>query len=129
MPGIERLSIDLLTAEAGELLQLGIPAVALFPVVPAEKKSLLAEEAWNPDGLVQRAVAALKSTVPDLAVITDVALDPYTSHGQDGLIDESGYVVNDMTVDALVRQALSHARAGADVVAPGPASGLEPERR
>ncbi len=118
MPGIERLSIDLLLAEAEELHGLGIPAIALFPVTPAEKKSLDAAEAYNDDGLVQRAVRALKQHVPELGVITDVALDPFTSHGQDGLIDESGYVLNDETVDVLVRQALSHAAAGADIVAP-----------
>ncbi len=118
MPGVERLSIDLLLAEAGELAALGVPAVALFPVTPAEKKSDDAREAFNPDGLAQRAVRALKDRYPDLGVITDVALDPFTSHGQDGLIDEQGYVLNDETVDVLVRQALSHAEAGADVVAP-----------
>jgi len=118
MPGIERVSIDLLLKEAEELLALGIPAVALFPVTPAEKKSEDAREAWNPDGLAQRAVRALKKAFPELGVITDVALDPFTTHGQDGLIDDSGYVLNDETVAVLVRQALSHAEAGADVVAP-----------
>jgi porphobilinogen synthase len=118
MPGIERLSIDLLVAQAREALSLGVPALALFPVVSADKKSLRAEEAWNPDGLVQRAVKSLKDALPDLGVITDVALDPYTTHGQDGIIDDSGYVLNDVTSDALVQQALSHADAGADVVAP-----------
>ena len=118
MPGIERLSIDLLLEEAEELVELGIPAIALFPVTPEAKKSLLAEEAWNPDGLVQRAVRALKQELPQLGVITDVALDPFTSHGLDGLTDENGYVVNDETVAVLVRQALSHAEAGADIVAP-----------
>jgi len=118
MPGIERLSIDLLVAQAREALSLGVPALALFPVVSAEKKSLRAEEAWNPDGLVQRAVKSLKDALPDLGVITDVALDPYTTHGHDGIIDDSGYVLNDITSDALVQQALSHADAGADVVAP-----------
>ena len=118
MPGVERLSIDLLVAKAKKLVELGIPAVALFPVVGDEKKSLLAEEAYNPDGLAQRAVRALKSAVPELGVITDVALDPFTSHGQDGLLDESGYVLNDPTIDVLVKQALSHAEAGADIVAP-----------
>jgi porphobilinogen synthase len=118
MPGIERLSLDELLQEAAELVQLGIPAIALFPVIPAERKSEDAAEAWNPDGLAQRAVQALKQAQPELGVITDVALDPFTSHGQDGLIDATGYVVNDATVDALVRQALSHAAAGADVVAP-----------
>lgn len=118
MPGIERLSIDLLLEEAAQLVELGIPAIALFPVTPEAKKSLLAEEAWNPDGLVQRAVRALKQALPQLGVITDVALDPFTSHGLDGLTDENGYVVNDETVAVLVRQALSHAEAGADIVAP-----------
>ena len=118
MPGIERLSIDLLVAQAREALSLGVPALALFPVVSADKKSLRAEEAWNPDGLVQRAVKSLKDALPDLGVITDVALDPYTTHGQDGIIDDSGYVLNDITSDTLVQQALSHADAGADVVAP-----------
>lgn len=118
MPGVERLSIDLLVAAAGEWVSLGIPAVALFPVTPLEKKSLGAEEAWNPDGLAQRATRALKAAYPELGVITDVALDPFTSHGQDGIIDEEGYVVNDITVEALVRQALSQAEAGADILAP-----------
>ncbi|MEA1888350.1 MAG: porphobilinogen synthase [Pseudomonadota bacterium] len=118
MPGVERLSIDLLCALGERLLSLGVPAVALFPVVAVDKKSDLAEEAYNPDGLAQRAVRALKQAVPELGVITDVALDPFTSHGQDGLIDETGYVINDETVAVLVRQALSHAEAGADVVAP-----------
>ncbi len=118
MPGIERLSIDLLVAQAKEAQSLGVPALALFPVVPAGKKSLRAEEAWNPDGLVQSAVKSLKDALPDLGVITDVALDPYTTHGQDGIIDDSGYVLNDITSEALVQQALSHANAGADVVAP-----------
>lgn len=118
MPGVERMSIDLLVTEAKELRELGIPAIALFPVTPLEAKSDDAREAFNPNGLAQRAVRALKSEVPELAVITDVALDPFTSHGQDGLIDESGYVLNDETVDVLVKQALSHAEAGADIVAP-----------
>jgi len=118
MPGVERLSIDLLLEEARAVYALGIPAIALFPVVEADGKSDGAEEAWNPDGLVQRAVRALKKTLPELGVITDVALDPYTSHGQDGLIDEDGYVTNDKTVEALVKQALSHAQAGVDIVAP-----------
>lgn len=118
MPGIERLSIDLLVEQAREVAGLGIPALALFPVVPAERKSLDASEAWSSDGLVQRTVAALKDALPDLGVLTDVALDPYTTHGQDGIIDEAGYVLNDVTSEALVRQALSHAAAGADVVAP-----------
>jgi porphobilinogen synthase len=118
MPGVERLSLDLLVDEARLLAELGVPAIALFPVTPAERKSADAREAWNPDGLAQRAVCALKAALPGLGVITDVALDPFTTHGQDGLIDESGYVVNDATVEALIRQALSHAEAGADVVAP-----------
>jgi porphobilinogen synthase len=118
MPGVERLSVDELLREAAICLELGIPALALFPVVPAEKKSLDAAEAWNPDGLAQRAVRALKAALPELGVITDVALDPFTTHGQDGIIDAEGYVVNDITVEALVRQARSHAEAGADVVAP-----------
>jgi porphobilinogen synthase len=118
MPGIERLSIDLLLEEAAELAALGMPAVALFPVTPTELKSLDAREAYNPDGLAQRAVRALKASQPELGVITDVALDPFTTHGQDGLIDDAGYVMNDETVEVLVRQALSHAAAGADVVAP-----------
>lgn len=118
MPGIERLSIDLLVAEAKELALLGIPAIALFPVVGQEAKSLMAEQAYYPDGLVQRAVRALKAQVPELGVITDVALDPYTTHGQDGIIDEQNYVLNDLTTEILVKQALSHAEAGADVVAP-----------
>lgn len=118
MPGVERLSIDLLLEEAAELVELGIPAIALFPVTPADRKSELAEEAWNPEGLAQRAVRALKNQFPELGVITDVALDPFTSHGLDGLTNQDGYVVNDETVEALVRQALSHAEAGADIVAP-----------
>jgi len=118
MPGIERVSIDLALQEAGEVVALGIPAIALFPVVGAEDKSDGAEQAWNPDGLIQRAVRALKQAQPELGVITDVALDPYTIHGQDGLLDTHGYVTNDVTVEALVKQALSHAEAGADVVAP-----------
>ena len=118
MPGVERLSIDLLLEEAAELVELGIPAVALFPVTPTEAKSLDAAEAWNPEGLAQRATRALKQRFPELGVITDVALDPFTTHGQDGIIDEQGYVLNDITVEALVKQALSHAQAGADIVAP-----------
>jgi len=118
MPGIERLSIDLLIEQAREAVDLGVPAFALFPVVGAEHKSLLAEAAFAPDGLVQRAVAALKDAVPDLGIMTDVALDPYTTHGQDGIIDEQGYVLNDVTTETLVKQALSHAAAGADCVAP-----------
>ncbi len=118
MPGIERVSVDELLKEAAALVRLGVPALALFPVTPPEKKSLDAQEAWNPEGLAQRAVRALKKEFPDLGVITDVALDPFTTHGQDGLIDDTGYVLNDETVAALVRQALSHAESGADVVAP-----------
>ena len=118
MPGVERLSVDELLREAETCLELGVPALALFPVVPGEKKSLDAAEAWNPDGLAQRAVRALKAVLPELGVITDVALDPFTTHGQDGIIDAEGYVMNDITVEALVRQARSHAEAGADVVAP-----------
>jgi len=106
MPNIERLSIDLLLEEAKELVELGIPTIALFPVIDSDKKSLLAEEAYNPNGLVQRAVRALKDAFPELGVLTDVALDPYTTHGQDGIIDDSGYVLNDITVDTLVKQAL-----------------------
>jgi len=119
MPGVNRLSIDLLVAEAKEIAALGIPAIALFPVVAQDRKSLLAEEAYNPEGLAQRAVRAIKQAVPERGVITDVALDPFTSHGQDGIIDEqTGYVLNDMTNEILIKQALSHAAAGADIVAP-----------
>lgn len=118
MPGVERLSIDLLVEDAREAHRLGIPALALFPVTPLSAKSLDAREAFNPEGLAQRAVRAIKHAVPELGVITDVALDPFTTHGQDGLIDEAGYVMNDETVEVLVRQALSHAEAGADIVAP-----------
>lgn len=118
MPGVERVSIDELLKEAAQLVELGVPAVALFPVTPVNLKTEDAREAFNPDGLAQRAVRALKEKFPELGVITDVALDPFTTHGQDGLIDASGYVLNDETVDVLVKQALSHAEAGADVVAP-----------
>jgi porphobilinogen synthase len=118
MLGQSRLSIDELLKEARELVNLGIPAIALFPVVPTEKKSLDAREAYNQDGLAQRAVRALKQALPELGVITDVALDPFTTHGQDGLIDDTGYVMNDETVEVLVKQAVSHAAAGADIVAP-----------
>ncbi len=118
MPGIERLSIDLLLEEAQYLANLGVPAIALFPVVNQDAKSLDAAEAYNPDGLVQRAVRLLKEHVPQMGVITDVALDPYTTHGQDGIIDGTGYVMNDETTEVLIKQALSHAEAGADVVAP-----------
>ncbi|OOF64259.1 porphobilinogen synthase [Rodentibacter sp. Ppn85] len=118
MPGVERLTIDQLLVEAGLLVKYGVPVISLFPVIEAGKKSLMTEEAYNPNGLVQRAVRALKSTYPELGVLTDVALDPYTIHGQDGIIDEEGYVLNDTTTDVLVKQALSHAEAGADIVAP-----------
>jgi len=118
MPGIERLSLDALRQEAAECVALGIPALALFPVTTPDKKSEDAREAYNPEGLAQRAVRLLKKEFPQLGVITDVALDPFTTHGQDGLIDASGYVLNDETVAVLVKQALSHAAAGADVVAP-----------
>jgi len=117
-PGVERLSIDLLVTLAKEAHELGIPALALFPVVGQDSKSLLAEAAYQADGLVQRAVAELNVAVPKIGVITDVALDPYTTHGQDGIIDDNGYVLNDVTSETLVKQALSHAAAGADVVAP-----------
>ena len=118
LPGVARKSIDLLLRDAERCLELRVPAIALFPVIARELKSLDAAEAWNPHGLVPRAVQALKSRFPTLGVITDVALDPYTSHGQDGLVDASGYVANDPTVAALTQQALCHAGAGADVVAP-----------
>jgi porphobilinogen synthase len=118
MPGVERMSIDLLVAEAKHVAGLGVPAMALFPVTPPSAKSEDAAEAYNPDGLAQRAVKAIKDAVPELGVITDVALDPFTTHGQDGLIDDAGYVLNDETVEVLIKQAISHAAAGADVVAP-----------
>ena len=118
MPGVERLSIDALLRTAERAVALRIPAVVLFPVTAPEAKSLDGSAAWDPDGLAQRAIRALKSRFPELGVITDVALDPYTSHGQDGLVDDSGYVLNDQTNAALVLQALSHAEAGVDVVAP-----------
>ncbi|MEI6894063.1 MAG: porphobilinogen synthase [Colwellia sp.] len=126
MPGIERKSIDLLLEEAQELVDLGIPAIAIFPVTPSDKRTLMAEESYNPEGLTQRTVRALKANFPQLAVITDVALDPFTTHGQDGILSESDdnkagktdYVVNDATKDIIVKQALSHAEAGADIVAP-----------
>lgn len=118
MPGVARMTIDRLLPAAKHCHELGIPAMALFPVVPREFKSADAREAWNHEGLAQRAVLAIKEQVPDLGIITDVALDPFTTHGQDGLIDETGYVMNDATLDVLVKQALSHAEAGADVVAP-----------
>ena len=118
MPGVERLSIDVLVEAAAEWVELGIPALALFPVTPPEHKSLDAAAAWSPDGIAQRATRALKAAYPDLGIITDVALDPFTTHGQDGILDDAGYVANDITVAALIRQALSHAEAGADIVAP-----------
>ncbi len=118
MPGVRRLDLDDLCRTAERDLELGIPALALFPVVPDRKKSLEAEESWNEEGIACRAVRALKERFPEIGVVTDVALDPYTSHGQDGILDDSGYVMNERTVEALCRQALSHARAGADVVAP-----------
>jgi len=118
MPGVERLSIDRLVKACAEWVALGIPALAIFPATPLEAKSLHAEEAWNPNGLAQRATRALKAAYPDLGIITDVALDPFTVHGQDGILDESGYVLNDVTVAALVKQAVSQADAGADIVAP-----------
>jgi len=118
MPGVQRKSLDKLLIELSEVAALGIPAIAIFPVVDDAKKSLMAEEAFNSNGLVQQTVAAIKQQFPALGVITDIALDPYTSHGQDGIIDENGYVLNDVTVEVLVKQALSHAKAGADIVAP-----------
>jgi porphobilinogen synthase len=118
MPGIERLSVDLLVEEAKLIYSLGIPAIALFPVTPQEAKTEFAEEAYNPNGLAQRAVKAVKDAVPELGIITDVALDPFTIHGQDGILDDKGYVLNDRTVEALTKQSLSHAEAGADIVAP-----------
>jgi porphobilinogen synthase len=118
MPGVERMSIDRLLLQAGECVRLGVPAIALFPVTAPAAKTADACEAWNPEGLAQRAVRALKKAYPQLGVMTDVALDPFTSHGQDGLMNEHGYIVNDETVEALVKQALSHAEAGADIVAP-----------
>lgn len=118
MPGIQRLSIDKIIIEAKEVYDLGIPAIALFPVVPASKKSLLAAEAYNPDGLIQQTIRAIKSAVPKLGIITDTALDPFTIHGHDGIVDANGYVLNDQTIEILVQQALSHAQAGADIIAP-----------
>ncbi len=118
LPGVERLSIDLVVEEAKQLHALGVPAIALFPVTPQSAKTELAEEAYNPNGLAQRTVKAIKDAIPEIGVITDVALDPFTVHGQDGILDSNGYVVNDQTVDTLVKQALSHAEAGADIVAP-----------
>lgn len=118
MPGVERLSIDLLLKEAEQIQKLGIPMMALFPVTAREKKSLDAAEAYNPKGLAQRAIRALRNEFPELGLMTDVALDPFTTHGQDGLIDDDGYIINDETVEVLIKQALSHAEAGAQVVAP-----------
>jgi len=118
MPGIERLSIDELLKEAQQIDQLGIPSIAIFPVIPPEKKTEQAEEAFNADGLAQRAISAIKNACPELGVISDIALDPFTSHGQDGLLDGKGYVMNDETVEVLIKQAISHAQAGADIVAP-----------
>ena len=118
MPGVERLSIDELVKDAEQLHKRGILSIAIFPVIEADKKSTQAEEAFNSDGLAQRAIAKLKAELPELGVISDVALDPFTSHGQDGLLDDNGYVLNDETVDVLIKQALSHAQAGADIVAP-----------
>ncbi len=118
MPGVERLSVDLLLKEARLIHDLGIPAIALFPVISPELKTECASEAFNPDGLVQQTVRALKAALPELGIITDVALDPFTTHGQDGLVDESDYILNDETVEVLVKQACSHAEAGADIVAP-----------
>jgi len=118
MPGVERVSLDILLTEAEEICRLGIPAIALFPVISSDKKSDNAAEAYNPEGLAQCAVRALKKDFPDLGIITDVALDPFTCHGQDGLLNQDGYVMNDETIEVLVKQALSHAQAGADIVAP-----------
>ncbi|MCG8311675.1 MAG: porphobilinogen synthase, partial [Pseudomonadales bacterium] len=118
MPGVERVSLDELAKEAKQLQQLGVPAIAIFPVTAAEKKSLDAKEAYNPNGLAQQAIKTIKDAAPDVGVITDVALDPFTIHGQDGIIDDAGYVLNDITCETLVKQAQSHAEAGADIVAP-----------
>ncbi|MNV21903.1 Delta-aminolevulinic acid dehydratase [compost metagenome] len=118
MPGVDRMSIDELLREAEQALELGVPVIDLFPVIDPSRKTLDAAEAWNPDGLAQRAIRALKSRFPELGVMTDVALDPYTTHGQDGIIDERGYVLNEITVEALVKQSLSHAQAGVDIVSP-----------
>ncbi|WP_313174101.1 porphobilinogen synthase [Stenotrophomonas sp.] len=118
MPGVDRMSIDELLREAEQALELGVPVIDLFPVIDPSRKSLDAAEAWNPDGLAQRAVRALKQRFPELGVMTDVALDPYTTHGQDGIIDETGYVLNDITVEALVKQSVSHADAGVDIISP-----------
>ncbi|KAA1179652.1 porphobilinogen synthase [Photorhabdus heterorhabditis] len=118
MPGVYRLTIDLLLKEAEEIARLGIPVLSLFPVIEADKKSLDAKEAYSPDGLIQRTIRELKDAVPELGLLTDVALDPFTTHGQDGIIDQDGYVINDVTKEILVKQALSHAEAGAEIVAP-----------
>ncbi|MCG5050614.1 porphobilinogen synthase [Pectobacterium brasiliense] len=118
MPGVYRMTIDVLLKEAEEIAKLGVPVLSLFPVIEADKKSLYAEEAYNADGLVPRTIRALKDAVPELGLLTDVALDPYTTHGQDGIIDADGYVINDVTKEILVRQALSHAEAGAEIIAP-----------
>ncbi len=118
MPGVDRMSIDELLREAEQALELGVPVIDLFPVIDPSRKSLDAAEAWNPDGLAQRAVRALKQRFPELGVMTDVALDPYTTHGQDGIIDDAGYVLNDITVEALVKQSVSHADAGVDIISP-----------
>lgn len=118
MPNVQRLSIDELLKEAEQLVNLGIPAIDIFPVIDAAKKTEDGREAWNPDGLVQRTIRALREHVPELGIMTDVALDPYTTHGQDGIVNDEGYVVNDLTVDALVRQSLSHVEAGAQIISP-----------
>ncbi|AMJ58131.1 MULTISPECIES: porphobilinogen synthase [Stenotrophomonas] len=118
MPGVDRMSIDELLREAEQALELGVPVIDLFPVIDPSRKSLDAAEAWNPEGLAQRAVRALKQRFPELGVMTDVALDPYTTHGQDGIIDDTGYVLNDITVEALVKQSVSHAEAGVDIISP-----------
>jgi porphobilinogen synthase len=118
MPGVERLSVDAVLRQAERSVELGVPAIALFPVVDNKLRTADASEAFNPDGLAPRTIRALKSRFPQLGVITDIALDPYTSHGQDGLIDDSGYVLNDETIEALVKQALTHAEAGVDIIAP-----------
>jgi porphobilinogen synthase len=118
MPGIQRLSLDLLLREAETVIKLGIPAIALFPVIDLAKKTLQAEEAYNPNGLVPQAIRQLKKVLPELGIITDIALDPYTTHGQDGIMDEQGHILNDATITILIKQALSHAAAGADIVAP-----------
>src|SRR4051812_4502359 len=118
MPGVERLSLDLLLPVAEQCIKLGVPALALFPVIDPRLKTPDGREAWNPDGLVPRVVRGLKKEFPELGVMTDVALDPFTSHGQDGLLDDTGYILNDETVELLVKQALTQAQAGVDIVAP-----------